>query len=257
MKICLDAGHGKFQNRSPALPEYYEGNRMFLLQNFLKQALEHYGIEVVCTRGQVEEDPSLYSRGMAAKGCDLFLSLHSNAVGSTANDTVDRVCVIHPVDGRGKALSQTLAEVITDVMGTSQQPKVYVRWNSSHNADYYGVIRYSGQAGVTGLILEHSFHTHSRSAHWLMDDNNLRALAGAEAACIAEYYGLEAPEMRYELLKDVTSPFYRPTLEKLLTQDSLRGKGGTGEDTVIDLGEDALRILALLDRAGLFDPKKN
>ena len=253
MKICLDAGHGKNQNRSPALPGYYEGNRMFVLQGFLKTALEHYGINVVCTRSRLEDDPSLYTRGAAAKGCDLFLSLHSNAVGNEQNDTVDRVCVIHPVDGRGNALSQILGEVITDVMGTAQQPRIYVRWNSAHNADYYGVIRYSGNVGVTGLILEHSFHTHRRSAQWLSEDDNLRLLAEAEAACIAEYYGLEAPEMRYELLKDVKSEFYRPTLDKLLEQGILRGKGGTGEETVIDFGEDALRLLALLDRAGLFD----
>ena len=30
------------------------------------------------------------------------------------------------------------------------------------------------------------------------------------------------------------------------------GRGGQGEDTILDLGEDAVRLLVLLDRAGLF-----
>ena len=253
MKLCLDAGHGRNQNRSPAVPEYYEGNRMFVLQEYLKAALEHYGAEVVCTRETMEDDPSLYTRGTMAKGCDLFLSLHSNAVGgSGCNDNVDYVRVFHPVSGQGKALAELLAEVITAVIGTKQQPKIGVRWNSTNNADYYGVLRYSAGVNTTGLLLEHSFHTNPATARWLMEDENLRRLADAEAACIAEYYGWEAPEMRYELLKDVKNPFYRPTLDKLTEKGILNGRSGTGEETVIDLGEDAIRVLVLLDRAGLF-----
>lgn len=59
--------------------------------------------------------------------------------------------------------------------------------------------------------------------------------------------------MRYELLKDIRSDFYRPTIEKLLQSEVLRGKGGSGEETVIDLGEDAIRLLVILDRAGVFE----
>ena len=64
----------------------------------------------------------------------------------------------------------------------------------------YGVIRYSANVGVTGMILEHSFHTNTRMTNWLLQDDNLRLLAQAEAACIAEYYGLQAEAARYELL---------------------------------------------------------
>ena len=149
-----------------------------------------------------------------------------------------------------------ISEVIAAVMGTSQQPQFVVRKNGAGNADYYGVIRYAAAVGTCGMILEHSFHTHPRTTAWLLSDENLQRLAEAEAALIAEYYGLEEPEMRYELLKDVKSEFYRPTLEKLLKLDILRGKGGEGEDTILDLGEDAVRLLVLLDRAGLFPAAK-
>lgn len=255
MKICLDAGHGAWDNRSPAVERYYEGNRMFEYQRFLKKALEAYGIEALCTRSSVQDDPSLFERGTMAKGCDLFLSLHSNAVGGNANESVDYVRVYYPVSGNGKALAQALSEVIASAMGTRQSPQILVRWNSAKNADYYGVIRYSANVGVTGLILEHSFHTNTRMTNWLLQDDNLRLLAQAEAACIAEYYGLQAEAVRYELLKDVKNPRYRAALDKLGARGLLLGKGGAGEGLILDLGEDALRILALLDRMGLLDTK--
>ena len=47
-------------------------------------------------------------------------------------------------------------------MGTLQPAQTRIRWNSAHNADYYGVIRFTAAFGVTGMILEHSFHTNTR-----------------------------------------------------------------------------------------------
>lgn len=252
MKICLDAGHGAGYNPSPADPVYREGDRMFALQGYLQQALEERGVTVVTTRQTVTDDPDLLRRGAMAAGCDLLLSLHSNAVGNEVNDVVDYVAVFYPVSGRHQTLAQTLAEVIAATIGTRQIPQSLVRWNSAHTADYYGIIRNSVAAGTPALLLEHSFHTHPEVTRWLLNDANLRRLAQAEAAVIAEYYGLEEPETRYELLKDITSADYRPTVEKLLAKGVLFGRGGSGENTVIDLGEDAVRLLVLLDRAGVF-----
>ncbi len=253
MKICLDAGHTIGSNPSPVDSAYREGTRMFDLQTYLKPALERYGFEVICTRRRIEDNPSLYTRGTMAKGCDLLLSLHSNAVGNERNDTVDYVRVYYPVSRRGQALAKALSEAIASSMGTVQQPQFVVRWNSAGSADYYGVIRYAAAAGVCSMILEHSFHTHPRATEWLLSDDNLRKLAEAEAAVIAEYYGMEESEMRYERLGDVKNEAYRPTVEKLMKLGFLRGKSGSGEDTVLDLGEDALRLLVVLDRAGVFD----
>ncbi len=254
MKICIDAGHTLGSNPSPTNSAYSEGTRMFELQRYLKAALERYGFEVVCTRTSVTDNPDLYERGSAARGCELLLSLHTNAVGNNGgNDTVDYVAVFYPIDKRGQKLAQELSEVIADVMNTRQQPQALVRYNSAGNADYYGVIRHAVGVGAIGMILEHSFHTHSGMTKWLLSNENLQRLAEAEAAVIAEHYGMEAPEVRFELLKDIKSEIYRPTIEKLIERGILRGKGGSGEDTVIDLGEDAVRLLVMLDRAGVFD----
>lgn len=62
----------------------------------------------------------------------------------------------------------------------------------------------------------------------------------------------EETEMRYEKLSDVKSKTYRETLDKLITRGVIKGREGSGEDLVIDLGEDAIRLLVYLDRAGVF-----
>lgn len=46
--------------------------------------------------------------------------------------------------------------------------------------------------------------------------------------------------------------YYLPTVEKLLAM-GVGSKGGTGDDTIIDLGEDTVRMLVILDRLGKFD----
>lgn len=253
MKICIDAGHTEGYNPSPCDRRYCEGTRMFLLQGFLKRSLEHFGFEVVCTRKRVQENPSLAQRGSMAKGCDLLLSLHTNAVGNEANEAVDYVCAFYPISGKNADLAQALSELTASVMKTEQLPQTRIRKNSAGTADYYGVMRNAANVGTAAILLEHSFHTNPRITQWLLNDDNLRALADAQAALLAEYFSMEGPEMRYERVKDVQNPFYRPTVDKLLDLELLQGKGGSGEETILDLGEDAIRLLVVLDRAGVFD----
>ncbi|MBR6825209.1 MAG: N-acetylmuramoyl-L-alanine amidase [Oscillospiraceae bacterium] len=56
-----------------------------------------------------------------------------------------------------------------------------------------------------------------------------------------------------DLMASPNYPYYLPTVQKLLTMGVLHGKGGSGEDLYLDLGEDAIRVLVLLDRMSLFD----
>ncbi len=63
----------------------------------------------------------------------------------------------------------------------------------------------------------------------------------------------EATEVRYEKLKDVNNSLYRETLDKLIDKGLLTGKSGEGDERVIDLAEDNVRMLVILDRTGVFD----
>ena len=184
--VCLDAGHSGDYNRSPAVPEYYESDMNWTLHLLLKAALERYGIEVRTTRKTQDTVLDVYERGAASKGCDLFLSLHSNAVGSGVDETVDYVVIYVPQDGSGDEIGQILADGISLVMGTRQVGRITAR--EGNNGDYYGVIRGAAAVGTVGMILEHSFHTNTRSTHWLLDAANLARLAEEEAVLIAEYF---------------------------------------------------------------------
>lgn len=187
-KICLDAGHfAKCNWNRNVTPVYWESLMAWDLHLMLKEELEKYeNITVITTRKDEEKDLDLTARGRCAIGCDLFLSLHSNACDS---ESVDRAVVIYPVSGKERNLADALSVCISEAMQLKDKPQIYFRWNSKNNADYYGVIRGAASVGVPGLILEHSFHTHNKSAVWLQNKDNLRKLAVAEAAVIAERFG--------------------------------------------------------------------
>lgn len=63
----------------------------------------------------------------------------------------------------------------------------------------------------------------------------------------------EALEVRYNKLGEVKVKSYRETLDKLIKKGLVKGKGGVGDGLVIDMGEDMIRTLVILDRAGKFD----
>lgn len=188
-KICLDAGHYGDYNRSPAVPEYYESRMNWKLHLFLKAELEGYGFQVITTRANAEKDLDLVSRGRKSQGCDLFLSLHSNAAGSEVYENIDYVVAYVMLDGSTDVLGTALSETAAKVMGTTQSPRINTRRGDS--GEYYGVLRGAASVGTPGIILEHSFHTQTRATRWLMDEDNLRKLAAEEAKVIAEHFGRE------------------------------------------------------------------
>lgn len=234
VKICLDAGHYGTYNVSPVVPEYYESHMTWKLHLLLKKYLEQYGIDVITTRKEQSKDLALYKRGTASEGCDLFISIHSNAVGGkVGNETVDRVDVYAPISGKGHDIAERLAKCVRQTMGTNQGH--YVKTRQGSNGDYYGVIRGATAVGTIGLLIEHSFHTCTRSARWLLDEGNLDKLARAEAAVIAEYYGVSGscastqPELDIEtpVQADPAKPYrVRVTIDNL----NIRKGPGTNYD---------------------------
>jgi N-acetylmuramoyl-L-alanine amidase len=188
LKVCLDAGHYGKYNRAPSVKEYYESDMTWKLHLLLKAELEKYGIIVTQTRNNKDTDKTLYNRGAASKGCDLFLSLHSNAVGSNANESVDYPLVITQLDGKGDALGEKLAKAVESLMGTAQKANLWKKEGKS--GEYYGVLRGAAAVGTCGMIIEHSFHTCSKMAKWLLSEDNLKKLAVEESRIIAEHYGL-------------------------------------------------------------------
>lgn len=205
IKICLDAGHAGKYNRSPVAPEYYESDMVWKLHLMQKEALERYGFEVITTRQDQNTDRDLYGRGMASKGCALFISDHSNACGTESVDYPLAICLLDDnkiqIDDESRRIGALLAECMGKVMSTSQPGRTMTKQSSNDrdkngilDDEYYGVLHGAKMAGTPGLILEHSFHTNTQMTKWLMDDNNLRKLAEAECEVIAEFFGMKKQE---------------------------------------------------------------
>lgn len=184
MKICLDAGHFGKYNQSPVVPAYWESEFTWKFHLLLKSELEKHGIDVVTTRTEQGNDLDVYKRGQIAKGCDLFLSIHSNACADASADYPLACCC---VNGQADVLGHELAEIVGKVMGTSGKARIWKRQGSG-GADYYGVLRGAASVGVPGILLEHSFHTNPRATEWLLNEENLRRMAAAEAEVIAAHF---------------------------------------------------------------------
>jgi N-acetylmuramoyl-L-alanine amidase len=196
----LDAGHFGKTNQSPVVPEYYESEMTWKLQNFLFSALGAYGFTVGMTRPDQTKDLEVWHRGIKAKGYDLFISLHSNACGT---ESVDRVVGIHLVEDNrtnadeiSKEITQRLAVGVAEFMKVQGGAQYYSRFdtgdrdgNGKADDNYYGVLHGARTVNVPGIILEHGFHTNAAVARWLLDDNNLKNMANFEAAMLAELCG--------------------------------------------------------------------
>lgn len=191
-KICLDAGHvGSKYNQSPVVKTYYESAMVWALHLKLKAQLEARGFQVVTTRASIDTDLGVYERGTASKGCDVFISLHSNACGT---ESVDYPVVYRAYDNKNNVdtLALKLAKKVGELMGTTQAGRTATRKNSS-GGEYYGVLRGARAVGTPYYILiEHSFHTNTKATKWLSKDANLDKLAVAEADILAEFFGMES-----------------------------------------------------------------
>lgn len=202
-RICLDPGHDRADyNRSPVVPEYCEGQRMWDLAVLLKAELESRGLEVVMTKRQVDQAVSLNARGKAAKGCDLLLSLHSDAA---SREEPNWVSALHQVDDHcgqldelsweiGKLLAAAVASQMGVGFRTVARESAYDRDGNGYKDDYYGVLRSAHAVGVPAVILEHGFHTNEGCTRWLLDDGNLQQLAAAEADVIARWLANRNPD---------------------------------------------------------------
>lgn len=191
-RIMLDAGHTTSNTSSG----YHEGNRMWKLHLYLKTELQSKGYEVGVTRTNGAVDLGLEERGMKAAGYDMFISLHSNA---SNTESVNRIVVLRDIFDRNQA--SIFAEQIGNaVMGTmragglsisavqTDYPGDKVIYEDGVRVNYYGVLRGAAKTDCPlYYIVEHSFHTNTAVANWLMLDSNLMALAIAEADAIDNY----------------------------------------------------------------------
>ena len=175
---------------------------------------------------------------------DLHICIHTNAYnGKVAGTRIFCYAFNTPGHEVCKAVMETLAPITPGGSdGISEYPHLYEERATNAPCCY----------------IEVEFHDVPAVAEWIIGHKQEIAEAIAKGVC--HYYHVAyiedetAPEeKRYHLLSEIKEEAYRPTVDKLLRLGFLRGKGGEGDQTIIDLGEDVIRMLVVLDRAGVFD----
>lgn len=203
MKILLDPGHGpgKKHNRGfkqvESLPYCNEGDCNFLYsRDYLKPALEKYGFTVGLTRTDINQNPSLQTRGSMGKGYDLLISCHSNA----ATGSVRGVEIWDSTNPKEsiKALTDSICVSVAKALGTIYRGTKYRK--NSRGQNYYGILRH-GQA-KHNFIIEHVFHDNLQDV--TVYRKGLQKTAEAVARAIANYYKAKptAPTVKPDLTED-------------------------------------------------------
>lgn len=204
--VVIDPGHTGNTYNVGAVKGYYESKAVYDLSLYEKAALEKRGIDVILTRER-NQDPGLYERGQMAvkKGHGyanvVFESNHSNAFnGKAYGVTIIRSAHLPS--------SEKLADKMIDAIVKVMKPSTGITYNrgvttktQSNGADWYGVIRGAVSGEVSqkqaqngpvqyDYIVEHGFHDNQKECQFLSKQENLKAIAEAKAAVIADYFGI-------------------------------------------------------------------
>lgn len=213
-----------------------------------KEALERCGFKTMVV--QYETMASKCAKSDAF-GADLHLPIHTNAFNGVVAGT--RI-MSYDLKGDGYKASKSIFDRLAPITpgkseNVSAQPQLYEIKTPKAPTAY----------------IEVDFHDNKEAAQWIID----HPTEIAEAICmgICDYFNVtyitkstdipanttSSVEKFYKTLGEVTDKYYRPTLDKLVMKNILRGQGGTGDNMIINLYENDIRILVMLDRAGCFD----
>ena len=182
MKILLDSGHGKGENRGSLIGN--EGDNTFYYALVLKEVLEAYGVTVGLTRNKLEDNPTLEKRGTMANGYDLLLSLHSNAY---SDKNVNGIELWDSVQKPNK----DLATKLVNELATHFRANRGVKYKElAKGQDWYGILRAS--QATHAMLIEHGFHTNLEDVKVFTEKR--KELAETTAKVIADYYKLDKVE---------------------------------------------------------------
>lgn len=179
---------------------YYEGNRMYELQEILASSLRKNGFDVVTTRKKVTDNPTVDARGKLARDtkCDIIMSLHTNAYGDGKTVKIpNAACGVETYRSVQDGAEQIkFANFINDTITNLINPDTGITYSrgvktmlypGDPSRDYFGVIR--NATGVKyRMLIEYGFHTNMTECAWLNKQENLTRLADYQALQMAKYF---------------------------------------------------------------------
>ena len=188
--IVIDPGHYGGYNTG-ICPNYFEGNTMLTLSQYLGASLTAMGANVKYTRTSNDQNPSLAERGQMAAGADLFISLHSDA---SDNPEIEGVTAFYSLrQPATEPFAADIGRAVSGAMNNTFRGTTTRESESSPGYDYLGVIRAAVAAGAkNAFLIEHGFHTNMQDCMTLSDSASLKRIAEAEAAIIGQHFGLSA-----------------------------------------------------------------
>lgn len=200
--VVIDPGHYDKYNRG-VITSYYEGTKMFILAQYLKESLEATGAFIVyLTKTKVIDDPSLVARGQLAitKKADVFLSLHSDAFSNP--DAYGAVMLYSIKRPNSKALGEKIGKNLAATMKVKTGISYLRRTEAkaqSNGSDWYGVLRAAVSNDKSHVvpyvyIVEHGFHTNKKECEYLNNDANLKELALTHTKTLCEHFGVKCED---------------------------------------------------------------
>lgn len=203
--IVLDPGHGGTDNgavRTWSGRKYREKDLNLAIAKYCKAELEQYaGVQVYLTRSS-DTYVSLGRRVEFAKeaGADIFVSLHNNADYKASSRGAS---VYYPNAAYKKMLGESGREAASCIqrrLASLDLKNNGIAYRNSEDktkypdkrlADYYYVIRESKLRDMPGIIVEHAYVSNPTDCKtYLGSDAKLKKLGAADAAGIADYFGL-------------------------------------------------------------------
>lgn len=222
--VCLDPGHGPGTVNGSPDGTYKEREFAWDMYERLAPLLAKNGIRVVCTRTQ-ETKPSLGERCRISNnaGADLFVSLHSNAAGSSGwAEPKGLMIYTHKA---GDTASQNMAA------------QCVLKRMKEENIELFGSgLAHYGYTVLTNtyapaILIEYGFHT-SR-----VDVENLKlyayrdVLARATAKGVMDFLGVAYQEEDREEGVEAPSPWHKDAWEKACSKGIFDGTSPQGAAT--------------------------